>query len=197
MVWSLNKTSRWILTWRCSVSTMIKCTPHVDILSPKNSEKTPHSSPSRCIGCLVWVYNLNKGLAFFLSYWIPCRVILDHDISRVYGIWKQRSYLYICDVAATYKNGTKASDFPHSLQWRHNKCDGVSNHQHLACLLNRLFKRRSKKIPKLRVTGLCEGNPPVTDGFPSQRARNAENVSIWWRHHEPTTLTTLLMGQIT
>ena len=27
----------------------------------------------------------------------------------------------------------------------------------------------------------------VTDGFPSQRARNAENVSIWWRHHaEPT-----------
>ena len=44
--------------------------------------------------------------------------------------------------------------------------------------------RRPKKTPKLRVTGLCEGNPPVTDGFPSQRASNAENVSIWWRHHE-------------
>ena len=30
--------------------------------------------------------------------------------------------------------------------------------------------------------GLCEGNPPVTDGFPWQMASNAENVSIWWRH---------------
>ena len=35
-----------------------------------------------------------------------------------------------------------------------------------------------------RVTGLCEGNPPVAGGFPSQRASNAENVSIWWRHHD-------------
>ena len=25
---------------------------------------------------------------------------------------------------------------------------------------------------------------PVTHGFPSQRASNAENVSIWWRHHD-------------
>ena len=36
----------------------------------------------------------------------------------------------------------------------------------------------------LPVTGLCEGNPPVTGGFPSQRASNAENIFIWWRHHE-------------
>ena len=41
-----------------------------------------------------------------------------------------------------------------------------------------------RKKTELRVTGLCEGNPPVTGGFPSQRASNAENVSIWWRHHE-------------
>ena len=39
------------------------------------------------------------------------------------------------------------------------------------------------KTSKLRVTGLCEGNSPVTDGFPAQRASNEENVSIWWRHH--------------
>ena len=31
---------------------------------------------------------------------------------------------------------------------------------------------------KLRVTGLCEGNSPVTGDFPAQRASNAENVSI-------------------
>ena len=70
-----------------------------------------------------------------------------------------------------------------SLQWRYNERDGVSNHQPHDCLLNRFFRRRSKKISKLRVTGLCEGNSPVTGEFPAQRTSNAENVSIWWRHH--------------
>ena len=36
---------------------------------------------------------------------------------------------------------------------------------------------------KLRVTGLCAGNSPVTGEFPAQKASNAEDVSIWWRHH--------------
>ena len=41
-----------------------------------------------------------------------------------------------------------------------------------------------KKTSKLRVTGLCARNSPVTGEFPAQRASNAENVSIWWRHHD-------------
>ena len=40
------------------------------------------------------------------------------------------------------------------------------------------------KTSKLRVTGLCVGNSPVTEEFPAQMASNAENVSIWWRHHD-------------
>ena len=71
-----------------------------------------------------------------------------------------------------------------SLQWRHNERDGVSNHQPHDCLLNDLFRHRSKKTSKLRVTGLCEGNSPVIGEFPAQRDSNAENVSIWWRHHD-------------
>ena len=71
------------------------------------------------------------------------------------------------------------------LQWRHNERDGVSNHRHLGGLLNRLLRRRSKKTSKLCLTGLCEGTWPVTGEFPSQRASNAENVFIWWRHHDP------------
>ena len=43
--------------------------------------------------------------------------------------------------------------------------------------------RKSKKPSKLRVTGLCAGNSLVTGEFSAQRASNAENVSIWWRHH--------------
>ena len=34
---------------------------------------------------------------------------------------------------------------------------------------------------------LCEGNSPVTGEFPSQRASDAENIFIWWRHHETHT----------
>ena len=45
-------------------------------------------------------------------------------------------------------------------------------------------RRRSKKTSKLRVAGLCGGNPPMTCEFPAQGASNVENVSIWWRHHE-------------
>ena len=71
----------------------------------------------------------------------------------------------------------------HPSQWRHNDQYGVSNHQPYDCLLNRLMKRRSKKASKLCVTGLCVGNSPVTGEFPAQKASNAENVSIWWRHH--------------
>ena len=70
-----------------------------------------------------------------------------------------------------------------SLQWRHKGRDGVSNHQPHHCLLSCLFRRRSKKTPKLRVTSPCAGNSPVTGEFPAQMASGAENVPIQWRHH--------------
>ena len=56
-----------------------------------------------------------------------------------------------------------------SLLWCHNGHDSVSNHLPHDCLL----------------TGLCAGNLPWTSEFPAQMASNAENVSIWWRHHVP------------
>ena len=81
----------------------------------------------------------------------------------------------------TFKKPMKLSSC--SLRWRHNGCDSVSNHQPRECLLRRLIRRTSKKTSKLRVTGLCTGNSPETGEFPAQMASNAENVSIWWRHH--------------
>ena len=47
-----------------------------------------------------------------------------------------------------------------TLHWRHNDHGGVSKHQPHGYLLNRLFRRRSKKTSKLRVTGLGAGNSP-------------------------------------
>ena len=68
-----------------------------------------------------------------------------------------------------------------SLQWRHSECDGVPNHRRLHCLPICWFRRRSKKTPKLHVTGICVRNSPATGEFPTQTARNAKNVSIWSR----------------
>ena len=45
-----------------------------------------------------------------------------------------------------------------------------------------------KKTSKLRVTGLCTGNFPMTGQFPAKRASNAEYISNWWRHHGEMTM---------
>ena len=66
----------------------------------------------------------------------------------------------------------------HIITMTSNERHSVSNHQPHGCLLNRLFRCRSKKTSKLRVTGLCVWNSPVTGEFPAQRASNAESVSF-------------------
>ena len=105
----------------------------------------------------------------FLHWFASFHVGIHSDV-----IWKRNTRpLY-----HVYFNVTHTS-----LQWRHNGRVGVSNHQHRDCLLNRLFRRRSKKTSKLRVTGLRAGISPVTGEFPAQMTSNAEKVSIWWRHH--------------
>ena len=80
-----------------------------------------------------------------------------------------RGPLKVHCITSIFKDG-QPYDIPSvnhdALQWRHNEDDGVSNHRRLDCLLIRSFRRRSKKTSKLRVTGLCEGNPPVTSRFP-------------------------------
>ena len=92
-------------------------------------------------------------------------------------------------------------DFLTPSQWRHNGHDSVSNYQPHDCLLNHLSRRRSKKTSKFRVTGLCAGNSPGTGEFPAQMASNAENVSIWWRHHDEkapsVNLSSLLLPAVT
>ena len=45
------------------------------------------------------------------------------------------------------------------------------------------FKLKPKKTSKSALPALCEGNPPVGGGFPSQRAGNAESVFMTWHHN--------------
>ena len=134
-----------------------------------------------------WIW-INTSFEFIINDYIittkqsttkPCAYFLGYTVA------------YPCHMCFVVVDGTGGFRYDNrrfhwwhsSLQWRNNEHRGVSNHQRLDCLLNRLFSHRPKKTPKLRTTGLCEGNSVVTVDFPAQRVSNAENVSTWWRHH--------------
>ena len=140
--------------------------------------------------CLFYIYHLNIllpiiYLAFRQVSWAQSWVLALYrsidDYIKCYGDkFIQRNIRNISTFIFTseYQVGSG------TLQCRHNGRDSVLNLLPHDCLLNRLFKRRSKQTLTLRVTGLRAGNSPVTGEFPVQTASNAENVSIWWRHHE-------------
>ena len=104
-------------------------------------------------------------------------VLVDNMYIYIYIKHKSSALLVLCE-------GNPLENFflmLWSLQWCRNECDGVSNHQPHDCLLDCLF--RLNKTSKLHITGLFEGNSPVTSEFPTQRASNTESVSIWWHRH--------------
>ena len=83
-----------------------------------------------------------------------------------------------------------------SWQWRHNGRSGLPNRQPHDCLLNRLFRHRSQKTSKLRVTGLCEGNSPVTVNSPykgrvTRKMFPFDDVIIFGRFTSAITFNTL------
>ena len=61
--------------------------------------------------------------------------------------------------------------------------DGVWNWRTIDCLFSRLFGLTSKKTSKPALLALCEGNPPVIGGFPSQRDSNTGNICMSWREN--------------
>ena len=68
------------------------------------------------------------------------------------------------------------------LQWRHNKSNGVLNHQHLHCLATVCWGADQIKHQSSASLAFVRGIPqwPVNS---LQKASNAINVSIWWRLH--------------
>ena len=136
----------------------------------------------RCIGHSPVPLNNEQRFKFAMSTYTRAASLCDQRWTCV--LWNQGVKWSLCGQASRQPAPAVGMN---SLQWRHNDHDCVSNHQPRGCLLNRFFRRRSKKTSKLRVTGLCVGNSPGTGEFPAQRASYAENVSIWWRHHvKPT-----------
>ena len=89
---------------------------------------------------------------------------IDHVITTSYCIYQIK--LDFMKLEKSIMNTVETGYKVVPLRWRHNERDDVSNHQPHDCLLSRLFRRRSNKTSKLRVTGLREGNSPVTGESP-------------------------------
>ena len=133
---------------------------------------------SSMISCVTRMRRVSQRMLQTLKIEM-CLNIKFWSKSHIKGQWV-KNQMHTWNFSGSYNLLNSCSQ----LQWRHNERGGISNHQPHDCLLNRLFRRRSKKISKLHVTGLYEGNhSPVTGEFPAQRASNTENVSIWWCHH--------------
>ena len=98
---------------------------------------------------------------WFYSMYVILSVLLVETSGLVWVRSRRRSWLvtWFCyQLIAKPGDKTVAPLWPDRfipLQWRHNGCNGVSNHHPDNCLFNCLFRRRSKKNSKLRVTGLC------------------------------------------
>ena len=90
--------------------------------------------------------------------------------------------MIVCSASVCYW-GSRSRSRTYGIIMYHNGLDGVSNHQPHKCLLNRLFRHKSKETSRPRVTDLCAGISPVTGEYSAQMASNTVNVSIWWRHH--------------
>ena len=102
------------------------------------------------------------------------------------SFWKYHFCLFVSTYPVFMWDTTTHFNVLHhrkSMGYLESTIENSTNHLPYDCLLRRLFRGRSKKTSKLRVTGLCEGNSPVTSKFLAQRTSNAENISIWWRHH--------------
>ena len=124
-----------------------------------------------------------RSVRFSVRLWTKsCLLCILHNTSRIHFIFMHLNnqlqrvcrvliFWWICLHHGCVHHALTLSGCEVTLHWRHNDHDGVSNHQPHDYLLNRLFRRRSKKTSKLRVTGLCVGNSPGTGEFPAQNGQ--------------------------
>ena len=120
--------------------------------------------------------------------WLLISKVLWHSLKSDFTASAKANVMYIQFEKYTSWI-TAASLRGQSLQWRHNERGGASNHETSPLFAQLLVQAqiKTKQTSKLRVTCLCWGNSPMTSEFSTQKARNAENVFIWRRHHNNLT----------
>ena len=80
--------------------------------------------------------------------WVTCECCQQHPS------WLSGRSLNSCQCHNTWPSCKSTLHYNSILQWRHNGHDAA------------WLRRRSKKISKFRITGLCQGNPHVASGSP-------------------------------
>ena len=121
-----------------------------------------------------------------LPKWRPLCLVEDElkysPPTGVVGLWvdKMKPGL-LCRYLHLY---LRERELLHIFQSQLRLCTSCT-HDDVIHRFNRLFRARSKKTSKLRVTGLCGGIHRWPREFPAQRASNEENVSFWLRYHAP------------
>ena len=118
---------------------------------------------------LLILCNVYHTQADFLDVHQCCNIVNWALRNIIQWNGKRKLYNFVQENAFENIVCKMAPTLSQPLHWRHNERDGVSNRQPHDCLFNCLFRRRSKKTSKLRVTGLCKGNSPVTGELPEKR----------------------------
>ena len=131
---------------------------NITLLLATEAPKWCHHIRQLLVGFLCWLYALRD--LYLISHYTDSSVRVfivffggefrQPIFSQYPGLKKKRKII---------KHGYHT--YSHSLRWRHNERDSVSNHRRLHCLLNCWFRRRSKKTSQLRVTGFCAGKSQV------------------------------------
>ena len=173
------------VSWRFVIYCQVHAKTYTNII-PQSSNKTisyltrcPRWLPSKMshadnvAKCELHVIRWNMHMVLLCLFW--CSHIVN---SWVHAIYIPISFRISWEASEWYDYPCSSEGIPLGYGQNH-----LSNHRVVDGLVNRLFRRRSKKTSKLRVTGLCERKFPVTREFFLPTASNAENVYICLRHH--------------
>ena len=156
----INKNS---LTWM--VGGCAACQSEAGSENPFNTLR-PRQNGHRFADHTFKRISLNENVIFSIT--IPLKFVPKGPINNIPALVQIMAWRRIGDMSLSEPMLTRFTDA--SLLWRHNEHDSVSNHQPRDGLLDRLFRRRSKKTSKLRVTGLCVGNSPGPVNSPHKSA---------------------------
>ena len=143
--------------------------------------------PENLISCLMSSDNLiyceEKESAFILLFCL----FLEYEQLRFKGYdslfciyWWCSTRLWTFEIAQSGSKPMMASWCGRTfctLQWRHNECNGISNHGRPSFAQLLIQAQIKENIKALCHWPLC-GETPVTNEFPAQKASNTENVSI-------------------
>ena len=134
-------------------------------------------------------------VCFWLRHWIVTRMGVTFSCLLAYSCLPYDLSDYTSLHISSPPLGHQYRPISLPLQRRHNEHDGVSDHQPHDCFLKRLFRQKNQRKHQSSASlAFMWGIHRSTGEFPAQSASNAENVPIWWRHHESAILWTISFG---